>query len=92
MIYLDNAATTNKKPKNVYKAVNKSIKKLSANAGRGGYSLSIAAAEKIYETRCEIASFLNYKHPENIVFTLNATYALNLAIKGKYNIFGMLII
>ena len=82
MIYLDNAATTNKKPKNVYKAVNKSIKKLSANAGRGGYSLSIAAAEKIYETRCEIASFLNYKHPENIVFTLNATYALNLAIKG----------
>jgi len=82
MIYLDNAATTNKKPKTVYKAVNKSIKKLSANAGRGGYSLSIAAAEKIYETRCEIASFLNYNRPENIVFTLNATYALNLAIKG----------
>ena len=82
MIYLDNAATTNKKPKSVYKAVKKTIKKLSANAGRGGYTLSVSAAEKIYDARREVASFLNYEYPERVVFTLNATYALNMAIKG----------
>lgn len=82
MIYLDNAATTFKKPKAVYKAVNKCIKTHSVNAGRGGYSLSIDAAEKIYETREEIASFLNFLFPERVVFTVNATHALNLAIKG----------
>ncbi len=82
MVYLDNAATTLKKPKTVYEAVDKCIKKLSVNAGRGGYKLSFDAAEKIYETREEIASFLNFSSPENIVFTLNATHAINLAIKG----------
>ena len=82
MIYLDNAATTNKKPKSVYKAVEKSLKKLSANAGRGAYDLSLSAAKKIYETREAIASFLNFPSPEQVVFTLNATHALNMAIKG----------
>ena len=82
MVYLDNAATTFKKPKTVYEAVNKCIKKLSANAGRGGYTLSLDAAEKIYETREEIAAFLNFSYPERVVFTVNATHALNLAIKG----------
>ncbi len=82
MIYLDNAATTNKKPNSVYKAVEKAVKNLSANAGRGTYDLSLRAAERIYETREELASFLNFSFPERIVFTMNATYALNLAIKG----------
>lgn len=82
MIYLDNAATTNKKPREVYRAVRSGVKKLSANAGRGGYPLSLCAAEKIYETRKAIASLLNYDHPEYVVFTMNATYALNMAIKG----------
>ena len=82
MIYLDNAATTNKKPKSVYNAVEKSIKSFSANPGRGGYNLSLRAAEKIYKTREEIASFLKFPSAERVVFTLNATYALNMAIKG----------
>ena len=82
MIYLDNAATTFKKPSAVYSAVKKSVKDYSVNVGRGAYDRSIAAAEKIYETRCEVASLLNFDSPEKVIFTLNATYALNLAIKG----------
>lgn len=82
MTYLDNAATTNKKPATVYKAVNKALRELSANAGRGAYNLSLCAARKIYETREEISGFLNFNSPERVVFTMNATHALNLAIKG----------
>ena len=82
MTYLDNAATTNKKPAAVYKAVNKALKDLSANPGRGAYNLSLCAAKKIYETREEISEFLNFDSPERVVFAMNATHALNLAIKG----------
>ena len=82
MIYLDNAATTNIKPPSVYKAVERSIKTLSANAGRGAYDLSFLCAKRIYETREAVASLLNFSSPERVVFTLNATYALNMAIKG----------
>ncbi len=82
MIYLDNAATTNKKPKSVYKAVSDSLKTFSANAGRGAHALSLRAAKTVYETREEICDFLDFSAPERVVFTLNATYALNMAIKG----------
>lgn len=82
MIYLDNAATTYKKPVAVYDAVKKSIKDYSVNVGRGAYTLSLMAAERVFEARSEISSFLNLNTPERVVFTLNATYALNLAIKG----------
>ena len=37
MVYLDNAATTGKKPLSVIKAVNQSLYEYSANAGRGGH-------------------------------------------------------
>ena len=85
MIYLDNAATTNKKPNSVYRALEKTAKKLSANPGRGAYDLSVAAAQKVYQTREAIAAFLNFGFPERVVFTLNATYAINLAVKGIIN-------
>lgn len=82
MVYLDNAATTNKKPKAVYKAVSDSLKNISANSGRGAHALSLKASKKVYETREGICDFLNFSAPEGVVFTLNATYALNMAIKG----------
>ncbi len=82
MIYLDNAATTFKKPKKVYSAVYECMKKYGGNAGRGGHKASIAAAEKIYSAREKVAEFLGISSPERVVFTFNATYALNMAIKG----------
>ena len=85
MIYLDNAATTFKKPKNVYKAVEKCIRTYSANPGRSGHRLSLKATEAVYDARERVAAFFRAASPENVVFTYNATYALNMAIKTMIN-------
>ena len=81
MIYLDNAATSFPKPRRVIRELLKCVKEYCGNPGRSAHELSIKSSEKIYETRCALASLLNFPSPENIVFTLNASYALNLAIK-----------
>ena len=82
MIYLDNAATTYRKPKTVYTAVSKAIKTLSSNPGRGAHDLSINAAKAVYSAREDVCGLLNFQYPERVIFSLNATYALNFAIKG----------
>ncbi|MEE1042463.1 MAG: aminotransferase class V-fold PLP-dependent enzyme [Clostridia bacterium] len=82
MIYLDNAATTLIKPYSVIEACNLWLNKFSANPGRGGHKLSLNAGNKVYECRELIAKLFNIDKPENIVFTLNTTMALNIAING----------
>ena len=82
MIYLDNAATTYPKPKSVCDEVASCLKKYGGNPGRGSHSLSLAAAEKVYECRTLLSSFFGSSSPENTVFTLNTTAALNTVIKG----------
>ncbi len=82
MIYLDNAATSFPKPKCVINEVRKCITEYCGNPGRSSHSLAIAAATKIYQTRELLSDFLGVDRCENIVFTPNATYAINLAIKG----------
>lgn len=84
MIYLDNAATTFPKPDCVSREIGKCIREYCGNPGRSGHVLSLKAAEKIYECREEIARFFGSDKPENVVFTLNTTYALNIAIKTLY--------
>ncbi len=81
MIYLDNAATSFPKPRNVIKEVCKCISEYCGNPGRSSHSLSVKTSEKIYDAREKIASFFGFDKPENIVFTNNATTALNIAIK-----------
>lgn len=81
IIYLDNAATSYPKPKNVIKAVNESLFRCG-NPGRSGHELSLYSAKAVYGCREAICSFFGFNYPENIVFTYNTTYALNLAIKG----------
>ena len=81
MIYFDNAATTFPKPHSVIKATSKCIKEYCGNPGRGSHILSQKSAEAVYDTREKIAHLLNVEKAENVVFTHNATYALNLAIK-----------
>ena len=81
MIYFDNAATTFPKPKCVLDAVSDCLKHYCGNPGRSSHKLSIKTSEKIYETREKISSFLGIDSPESVVFTQNATHALNLAIK-----------
>lgn len=82
MIYFDNAATSFPKPRCVTDELIRCVKRYCGNPGRSSHSLSLRAAEEIYLAREEIASLLGVDTPENIVFTLNATYALNLAIKS----------
>lgn len=80
MIYLDNAATTFPKPEAVRRAVRRCIGEWCGNPGRSGHRLSVAAAAAIYACREAIADLFGGE-PENVVFTLNATYALNLAVR-----------
>ncbi len=82
MIYLDNAATTLVKPYAVAEACNLWLSKYSANPGRGGHKFSLNAGNKVYECRELISKLFNIEKPENIIFTLNTTMALNIAITG----------
>lgn len=82
MIYFDNAATTFPKPPEVIKSITDCMKIYCGNPGRSAHKLSLAAAEAVYDTRSEAASLFGSSKPENVVFTQNATHALNTAIFG----------
>ena len=82
MIYFDNAATTFPKPTAVINAVAEHMKTRGGNPGRGAHPLALAAAETVFDSRSEIAAFFGGEKAENVVFTQNATHALNLAIFG----------
>ncbi len=84
MIYLDNAATTFPKPECVSAEIRRCMREYCGNPGRSGHALSVKAAEKIYACRVELAEFFGAAKPENVVFTSNTTYALNMAIKALY--------
>lgn len=75
--YLDSGATT-QKPMQVIKTVQEFYEKYNANPHRGAYSLSVEATEIYENTRQKIAKFINAKHPKEIIFSKNATEALNL--------------
>ncbi len=82
MIYLDNAATSLKKPPSLYASVLKNTLINSANAGRGGHFFSLRAAELIYKTGESLCTLFNISSPEQIAYTPNATLALNMGILG----------
>lgn len=82
MIYLDNAATSWPKPAAVYQAVEECLRHGAANPGRGGHRLALAAGQTLYETREALAELFNIDDPNRIVFTLNTTAALNMALAG----------
>ncbi len=80
-IYFDNAATTVGKPECVSRAVITALERY-ANPGRSGHDLSYAASSEIFNCRNAVSRLFGFDKPERVVFTANATYALNLAIKG----------
>lgn len=81
MIYLDNAATTKKKPGRVAEAVAEALNALG-NAGRGGHEATLDASRIVFDTRMKLAEIFHATSPKQIAFTSNATESLNLAIKG----------
>lgn len=84
MIYLDNAATTMHKPKEVIDAVVCAMSSMG-NAGRGANEASLSASRIIYDTREKLCRFFHGENPRQIVFTNNSTESLNIAIKGLLN-------
>ncbi len=81
MIYLDNAATTFPKPTCLTDEINRCLKTYCGNPGRSAHYMAIKSAEKVYEAR-ELLSQMFNSEPQNVVFTYNTTYALNIAIKS----------
>ena len=81
MIYFDSAATSFQKPASVAAAMWEALASMSS-PGRGGYPAAARAADTAFQCRTELADMFGLENPEQVVFTLNATHALNIAIKS----------
>ncbi|MCP4231686.1 MAG: aminotransferase class V-fold PLP-dependent enzyme [bacterium] len=79
---MDNAATSWPKPPQVIEAMADFLERAGGNPGRSGHRLSIEAGRIVYNTRETVAEFFNVPDPMRVIFTPNATYALNTAIRG----------
>ncbi|GAB4350056.1 MAG: aminotransferase class V-fold PLP-dependent enzyme [Candidatus Abyssubacteria bacterium] len=82
MIYLDNAATSFPKPDAVIEAMVGYMRRIGASPGRSSHRLARHADETVFHAREALAALFGVDRSERIVFTANATEALNLAIKG----------
>lgn len=81
MIYMDNAATTMRKPQCVIDAVVNAMSSMG-NAGRGANDASLSASRIIYDTRERLCRLFGGTNPKQVVFTNNSTESLNIAVKG----------
>jgi cysteine desulfurase / selenocysteine lyase len=81
-VYLDNAATSFPKPEKVYEAVLHAMREVGASPGRGGYRRSLEAGRILFQAREAAARFFSISDSARIIFTHNATGALNLALQG----------
>ena len=80
MIYFDSAATTLQKPESINATVPRT-KRACASVGRGGQAAADAAARVVYACRTEAAELFDAA-PEQVVFTMNATHGLNIALRS----------
>ena len=80
MIYLDNAATTMRKPAGVIPAVVKAMESMG-NSSRGTHEGALDAARSVYRTRVKLGRMFGCPE-ERVIFTCNSTEALNIAISG----------
>ena len=77
LVYLD-SANSSQKPKTVIDRISKFYSKEFSNIGRSVNSLAVTATNRFEETRDRMQKFINAKHREEIIFTKNATEAINL--------------
>ena len=82
LVYLDNAATSWPKPRAVEEAMVRCLREAGGNPGRSGHRLSIEAARVIFDAREAVARLIGAPDSRQVVFTGNATEALNLAVAG----------
>ena len=81
MIYLDSAATSFLKPPAVQRAMLGAVQHM-ASPGRGGHAPAMAAAETVFRCRKQAAALFHIPDESRVVFTMNATHALNIAIRS----------
>lgn len=81
-IYLDNAATTYPKPRQVADAVYEYMTQLGCSIGRGCYADAYSTEELVYETRQLLQTLFHGDDCRNVVFTKNVTESLNVILKG----------
>lgn len=91
MIYFDSAATSFQKPETVSHAMETALREMSS-PGRGGYPEAMQAAETLLSCRTELAELYHVPEPEQVVFTMNATHGLNIAIKSLVPYGGKVVI
>lgn len=82
-VYLDNAATSFPKPITVYNSIMNYMTNIGSNPGRGASSSSIKGNKVIFDARNALAEFFHFDKVENVIFTPNITYSLNMLIKGS---------
>lgn len=82
MIYLDNAATTNYKPRQIVDAVTDCILNYSVNPNRGAYGRALELEEKLCAVRKKISLLYNNGNPNKVIFCSGCTQALNMAVIG----------
>jgi len=82
IIYMDNAATSWPKPKETITAMVEYAQSVGANPGRSGHRLSVDAGRVVLDTRESVAQLFGVRNLLRVVFTKNATEALNIAIRG----------
>ncbi len=81
MIYFDNAATTMHKPQQVIDAVKNAMQSFG-NASRSSHKVALQAAREIHKARNTLAGYVGCEKADAVVFTKNATEALNIAIQA----------
>lgn len=81
MIYLDHAATSYHKPKEVAEAVYEALQG-TGNSGRGVHTASLGASRIVHQTREKLAALFHVGDASRVIFTANATESLNIAIQG----------
>lgn len=82
LIYFDNAATSWPKPPSVREALDRYFGEAGGNPGRSGHRMSINAAQMVEDARELLGGLFNISSPDRIIFTKNATEALNIGISG----------
>lgn len=82
---MDHSATSWPKPEMVYEKINDYLRYNGASPGRGGHKKSVAAGRLVEQTRKDLANFFNIEDSSRLVFSSNATEAINICLKGILN-------
>lgn len=82
IVYLDHAATSWPKPREVTEAVMDALVHAGVNAGRGTHGMAVGSGRILVKARAELAKLFHVRNAQDIAFTYNTTMSLNMAIRG----------